>query len=214
MYRSPFKTKSFETCSFKKVGSWSAGYHTGVDRVCDNIELVSPASGVIQRIGNNDKSYGNFIIITTYDNKSILMAHFSKLSTLKAGQKISAGDFVGYMGATGNASAKHLHIEIINAEKWQYNYKLLNPNDFINWNDFENENNLISIELFKKDYINGSTPEIVYADIDKKLEIGVINPYENCTCLGKCNNLYIVAYNISGTQNYKIGFVKYHGGVK
>mgnify|MGYP007025189871 CR=1 FL=1 len=30
MYRSPFKTTSTETCSFKKKGGWAAGYHTGV----------------------------------------------------------------------------------------------------------------------------------------------------------------------------------------
>ena len=28
MYRSPFKTTSTETCSFKKKGGWAAGYHT------------------------------------------------------------------------------------------------------------------------------------------------------------------------------------------
>ncbi len=28
MYRSPFKAGSKETCSFKKKGSWKAGYHT------------------------------------------------------------------------------------------------------------------------------------------------------------------------------------------
>ncbi len=44
MYRSPFKITSRETCSFKKKGSWAAGYHTGVDRVCSNVSLVSPAA--------------------------------------------------------------------------------------------------------------------------------------------------------------------------
>ena len=94
MYRSPFKTTSTETCSFKKEGSWAAGYHTGVDRICSNTTLVSPADGTVQRNEYNT-SYGYMVVITTTDGKSILMAHMKEKSKLKVGASIKKGDVVG-----------------------------------------------------------------------------------------------------------------------
>ena len=65
-----------------------------------------------------------------------------------------------------------------------------------------------------KTYRNGSTKENVYADSDLKTKIGTLNAYEVCECLGIVNKVYIVKYKVNGTNNYKIGFVKYSGGVK
>lgn len=134
MYRSPFKAGSKETCSFKKKGNWAAGYHTGVDRVCSNTALISPADGTVQRNEYN-ASYGNMIVITTTDGKSILMAHMKEKSKLKVGTAIKKGDVVGKMGNTGNSFGAHLHIEVQNSKTWAYNKNLLNPNSYIAWND-------------------------------------------------------------------------------
>ncbi|MDE6659301.1 MAG: M23 family metallopeptidase [Eubacterium sp.] len=134
MYRSPFKAKSTQTTSFKKKGSWAAGYHTGIDRVCSNTALVSPADGTVQRNEYNI-SYGNMVIITTNDGKSILMAHMKEKSKLKVGASIKKGDAVGTMGNTGNSFGAHLHIEVQNSKTWAYNKNLLNPNSYIDWND-------------------------------------------------------------------------------
>lgn len=133
-YRSPFKEASKETCSFKKKGSWAAGYHTGVDRVSSNTALVSPANGIVQRNAYSD-SYGNYVIITTNEGMSILMAHMKSKSTLKVGASIKKGDAVGIMGNTGNSSGAHLHIEVQNSKTWAYNKNLLAPNSYIDWND-------------------------------------------------------------------------------
>lgn len=65
-----------------------------------------------------------------------------------------------------------------------------------------------------KTYRNGSTPEIVYSDSSCSMAIGRLNPRETCECLGIVNNRYIVKYKIDGTANYKVGFVKYNGGIK
>lgn len=133
-YRSPFKASSKETCAFKKKGSWAAGYHTGVDRVCDNRALVSPANGVVAGNTYSD-SYGYYVIITTDEGLSILMAHMKSLSPLKVGAKIKRGDDVGTMGSTGNSTGAHLHIEVQNSKTWAYNRNLLAPNDYIDWGD-------------------------------------------------------------------------------
>jgi GH25 family lysozyme M1 (1,4-beta-N-acetylmuramidase) len=65
-----------------------------------------------------------------------------------------------------------------------------------------------------KTYRNGSTPETVYSDSNCTNKIGSLNAYETCECLGIVNGVYIVKYQVNNTNNYKVGFVKYSGGVK
>lgn len=64
-----------------------------------------------------------------------------------------------------------------------------------------------------KTYRNGSTAEPVYADTARNLKIGSLNPWETCECLGKAGGMYIVRYQVDGTTGYKVGLVKYAGGV-
>ena len=63
-------------------------------------------------------------------------------------------------------------------------------------------------------YQNGSTSENVYADTNCTKKIGSLNPREKCDCFGIFNDRAMVRYNVSGTNNYKIGFCKWLGGVK
>lgn len=65
-----------------------------------------------------------------------------------------------------------------------------------------------------KTYKNGSTKETVYADSNLSIKIGSLNVREQCECLGIVNGRYIVKYKIDGSNNYKVGFVKYNGGVR
>ena len=65
-----------------------------------------------------------------------------------------------------------------------------------------------------KTYKNGSTRETVYADSSCTKVIGSLDTWEICECIGIVNKRYIVKYKINGTNNYKVGFVKYSGGVK
>lgn len=63
-------------------------------------------------------------------------------------------------------------------------------------------------------YQNGSTIENVYADTNLTNKIGYLNKYESCDCFGIFNNRAMVRYKVDGKENYKIGFVKWVGGVK
>ena len=65
-----------------------------------------------------------------------------------------------------------------------------------------------------KVYQNGSTPEPVYNDTNLTNKIGSLNPHETCDCLGVFNNRAIVRYKVDGSNNYKVGFCKWLGGVK
>ena len=209
MYRSPFRQAARQTTPFKKPGSWSAGYHTGEDWVCDSdTTLVAPAAGTILRNEFSD-SYGNFIVIRTDDANAILMAHMTSRSGKAKGARVNAGDVVGTMGNTGNSYGAHLHIEVENAGTWVYNKNLLKPSSYIDFTSFTGGDFEMS-----KPWKNGSTKEDVFADTAFKMKIGSLNPHESCDCLGTAAGKYIVRYKVTGTNTYKIGFVSYAGSVK
>lgn len=63
-------------------------------------------------------------------------------------------------------------------------------------------------------YENGFTREGVYSDTELRTYIGFLNPYETCKCLGIFKNRAIVLYKIDNSNNYKIGFVKWLGGLR
>ncbi len=63
-------------------------------------------------------------------------------------------------------------------------------------------------------YINGSTKEDVFADTSLTIKIGSLNPREECDCYGIFSNLAVVRYKVDGKMSYKVGFVKWVGGVK
>lgn len=63
-------------------------------------------------------------------------------------------------------------------------------------------------------YVNGSTPEPIYADTNLTKKIGTLNPRETCDCFGIFENRPMVRYKVDGTNNYKIGFAVWTGGVK
>lgn len=65
-----------------------------------------------------------------------------------------------------------------------------------------------------KTYQNGSTSENVYSDTKCTNKIGSLNPRESCDCFGIFNNRAMVRYQVGNTENYKIGFCKWLGGVK
>ena len=65
-----------------------------------------------------------------------------------------------------------------------------------------------------KVYQNGSTEETVYADTDCTVKIGSLNPRESCDCFGIFKDRAMVRYKVDGTNNYKIGFCKWTGGVQ
>ena len=65
-----------------------------------------------------------------------------------------------------------------------------------------------------KTYQNGSTSEIVYADTNCTKRIGSLDPRERCDCFGIFNDRAMVRYQVNGTNNFKIGFCKWLGGVK
>lgn len=75
------------------------------------------------------------------------------------------------------------------------------------------ENKGGNLEMARQ-YINGSTPEPVYADTGLTKKIGSLNPRETAEYLSIDNDRPLVRYKVDGTNTYKCGYVKWKGGAK
>ncbi|MGW2227312.1 transglycosylase family protein [Streptomyces formicae] len=92
-------------------GSWSKGYHTGVDfPVSTGTSVKSVAAGHVVSAGWGG-SYGYQVVIRHADGKYSQYGHLSALS-VKAGQKVGAGQRIARSGSTGNSTGPHLHFEV------------------------------------------------------------------------------------------------------
>ena len=110
----PLTGKFKVTCEYKRPGSWAAGWHTGIDLICDNDKIYSSCNGEVYRTGW-DKSYGNYVVVKNDDDgKYHWFCHLSHIST-GAGKRVTRTSILGIMGNTGNSTGKHLHFEIRNA---------------------------------------------------------------------------------------------------
>ena len=65
-----------------------------------------------------------------------------------------------------------------------------------------------------RQYVNGSTPEPVYADTGLTKKIGSLNPRETAEYLSIDNDRPLVRYKVDGTNRYKCGYVRWKGGAK
>ena len=61
---------------------------------------------------------------------------------------------------------------------------------------------------------NGSTRENIYANTNCSINIGSLDPREQCDCLGLFNDRPVVIYRVNGTNNYKTGFAVWVNGIK
>lgn len=92
-------------------GSWSKGYHTGVDfAVATGTSVKAVTAGTVVSAGWGG-SYGYEVVIRHGDGKFSQYGHLSAL-TVKAGQKVGAGQRIARSGSTGNSTGPHLHFEV------------------------------------------------------------------------------------------------------
>lgn len=116
-----FKTKDNQiTCPYKK------GVHDGIDlvgRQGDKFDyVVAHSDGVVVSVRKDYKtidktgtSYGNYVKIKHNNGYYTLSAHLKYGSVcVSNGQKVSKGQTIGYMGATGRTDGAHVHWEVRN----------------------------------------------------------------------------------------------------
>jgi murein DD-endopeptidase MepM/ murein hydrolase activator NlpD len=99
------------TTPYGKRGDWAAGYHTGDDYAApEGTPVVAVRDGKIVWSKANDPSYGNWIGHEADNGRVYVYCHLSARQ-VKAGQKVKAGQTIGRVGQTGNATGPHLHFE-------------------------------------------------------------------------------------------------------
>ena len=100
------------TSTFGQAGSmWSSGYHTGLDFAAPTGTLIKAIhSGTITQAGWAG-SYGYRTVLTLDDGTELWFCHQSSIS-VSVGQKVSTGELIGRVGATGNVTGPHLHLEV------------------------------------------------------------------------------------------------------
>jgi len=89
---------------------WRA--HKGVDYGAPTGTRVrATGDGVVESAGQQN-GYGNVVVLRHKGGISTLYAHLSKFGAgIHRGTRVSQGDIIGYVGATGWATGPHLHYE-------------------------------------------------------------------------------------------------------
>ena len=93
--------------------------HAGVDYAAPTGTPIRTVSdGVVEFLGTKG-GYGNAIVVKHQNKYSTLYGHMSAFAAkLKAGDKVSQGDVIGFVGSTGWSTGPHLHYEFrINDEQ-------------------------------------------------------------------------------------------------
>ncbi|MEU5165822.1 transglycosylase family protein [Streptomyces mutomycini] len=96
---------------YHQAGSWSSGYHTGVDfPVPTGTSVKAVASGKVVSAGWAG-AYGYEIVVRHSDGRYSQYAHLSSL-LVREGQQVGSGQRIARSGSTGNSTGPHLHFEI------------------------------------------------------------------------------------------------------
>jgi len=116
--------------------TWSNGsteFHKGIDiagaGICGK-PISAAADGVVLTAGYNTGGYGNYVVIDHGISSSgnRFTTHYGHMSSIavSAGQTVSKGQTIGYVGTTGQSTGYHLHFEI------RINNSTVNPMSYYN----------------------------------------------------------------------------------
>lgn len=86
--------------------------HTGIDLATSSgTHVYAWKSGTVT-LSSWAGGYGNCILIKHSDGTTSRYAHLSGYNC-SVGDKVAAGELIGYVGSTGNSTGPHLHFEVI-----------------------------------------------------------------------------------------------------
>ncbi len=96
--------------------------HKGLDfSAPTGTPIMAAGDGIVERASRYG-SYGNYIRIRHNGTYKTAYAHMSKYGRgIKSGRRVKQGQIIGYVGATGRVTGRHLHYEVM------MNGKQVNP---------------------------------------------------------------------------------------
>ena len=90
-------------------------FHTGTDiAMPEGTPILAAADGTVEIANGTDSwgdSYGYYVKLDHGSGFETLYAHCSSIC-VTAGQEVSQGEVIGYVGTTGNSTGNHLHFEV------------------------------------------------------------------------------------------------------
>ena len=113
--RSPLEfsriSSGFSSARFHPIlKTWRA--HSGIDYVAPTGTRVKAAADGAVAFAGWQGGYGNVVILQHHGMYSTVYGHLSAFAKgLRTGQRVSQGDVIGHVGATGMATGPHLHYE-------------------------------------------------------------------------------------------------------
>ncbi|MFI5805802.1 M23 family metallopeptidase [Streptomyces sp. NPDC051561] len=100
------------TATYGQAGSmWSSGQHTGLDFAASAGTPVKAVHGGTIKSAGWSGSYGYRIVLEMSDGTEIWYCHLSQMN-VSPGDKVTTAEVIGNVGATGNVSGAHLHLEV------------------------------------------------------------------------------------------------------
>lgn len=91
--------------------------HTGIDFTAPiGTEIYSTGNGVVSKIENDGRGYGNNVIINHGFGYETLYGHMSKIK-VRPGQRVTRGEVIGLVGNSGSSTGPHCHYEVIKGGK-------------------------------------------------------------------------------------------------
>ncbi|MGI5935798.1 MAG: murein hydrolase activator EnvC family protein [Oscillospiraceae bacterium] len=85
-------------------------FHAGIDIGANSGDPIYAADSGTVAVATYSSSYGYYVVINHGGGNSTLYAHMSSMA-VSAGQSVSQGQVIGYVGSTGWSTGPHLHFE-------------------------------------------------------------------------------------------------------
>lgn len=87
------------------------GFHTGLDiGLPEGTPIRAAGAGLAYPFQDGDR-YGNHVLIQEAGGLATLYGHMVRTG-VPWGQRVRAGDVIGWVGSTGNSTGPHLHFEV------------------------------------------------------------------------------------------------------
>jgi len=129
-------------CMTSGFGPRFGSMHKGIDlQARPAVPIYSAAPGRVLEVGQQS-GFGYQVLISHGKGVYTRYGHLAYFADgLKAGQTIGFGQPLGLMGQTGNATAIHLHFEVLtgnyNTPQKSWGLKAHNPLDFPKWSGLD-----------------------------------------------------------------------------
>jgi len=85
--------------------------HTGVDLAAGAGSEVRSATAGEARTGFDPDGAGNYVAVLVDAHVRVLYCHLSRFA-VQSGDPVTAGELIGFVGATGLATGPHVHLEV------------------------------------------------------------------------------------------------------